>query len=165
MSCQNKECADRFGSKRDAHLLFGEPSVLLVLVLGFGQEQLGNGQGDPRDHLGLAEPQPSQGLGDLLLGKSPRLVGLASLCFRFLAGLLGLGDLGDSDVELLVEPEGEGLVIVGDLVVDDLVAAIVDGEVQVSMMLVWITTVWKDGDGRGRDGSRSMLTSDDDVDV
>jgi hypothetical protein len=49
-------------------------------------------------------------------------VGLSSLFFRFLPSLLGLGDLGDSDVELLVEPEGEGLVIVGDLVVDDLVA-------------------------------------------
>jgi hypothetical protein len=49
-------------------------------------------------------------------------VGLSSLFSRFLPSLLGLGDLGDSDVELLVEPEGEGLVIVGDLVVDDLVA-------------------------------------------
>jgi hypothetical protein len=78
-------------------------------------------------------------------------VGLASLFFRFLAGLLGLGDLGDSDVELLVEPEGKGLVIV----VDDLVAVIVNGEVQVSTRLVWMSRVWKDGDGRG--GSRSML--------
>lgn len=90
-------------------------------------------------------------------------MGLSSLCFRFLAGLLGLGDLGDSDVELLVEPEGEGLVIVGDLVVDDLVAVIVDGEVQVGMRLVWMSRVWKDGEGRGRGRGRSMMT--DDVDV
>lgn len=131
--CQNKEYADRFGSKRDAHLLFGEPSILLVLVLRFGQEQLGNGQGDPRDHLGLAEPQSSQGLCDLLFGEGPRLVGLASLCFRFLPSLLGLGDLGDPDVELLVEPEGEGLVIVGDLVVDDLVAVVEIGASRLRM--------------------------------
>lgn len=82
-------------------------------------------------------------------------MGLSSLCFRFLASLFGLGDLGDSDVELLVEPEGEGLVGIGDLVVDDLVAVIVDGEVQVGTMWVWMSRVWTTGDDR--DGSRSML--------
>lgn len=117
-----------------AYLLFGEPSILLVLVLGLGQEQLGNGQGDPRNHVGLAAlldiSQHGQGLCDLLFGKGPRLLSLSSLFFQFLAGLLGLGDLGDSDVELLVEPEGEGLVGIGDLVVDDLVAVESWGEIK-----------------------------------